>query len=39
MDLLSELDLYNFDFFKLLEFFEKSDLTRKLNGFICAAIE
>ena len=34
MDLLIETDLYNTDFKKLYEFFEKSDFVRKLNGFI-----
>lgn len=39
MDVLSECDLYKVDFNKLSEFFEKSDLVRKLNGFIQSKIE
>ena len=34
IDILSELDLYRIDFAKLSDFFSKSDLARKLNGFI-----
>lgn len=34
MDLLIETDLYSIEFLKLYNFFEKSDLVRKLNGFI-----
>ncbi|CDW73958.1 atp-dependent rna helicase [Stylonychia lemnae] len=39
MDLLIETDLYQVDFVKLYEFFEKSDLVRKLNGFIQSSIK
>ena len=39
MDLLVETDLYNFDFAKLLTFFDKADLIKKLNGFMQANIE
>eukprot|EP00347_Sterkiella_histriomuscorum_P014288 403361448 len=38
MDFLIETDLYSTDFVKLYEFFEKSDLVRKLNGFIQSSI-
>jgi len=34
MDCLTELDIYRLDFSALCTFFEKSDLIRKLNGFI-----
>lgn len=34
MDFLIDSDLYNNDFLKLYQFFERSDLVRKLNGFI-----
>ena len=34
MDCLTELDIYRLDFSALNSFFEKSDLIRKLNGFI-----
>ncbi len=34
IDLLIETELYKTDFGKLYEFFERSDLVRKINGFI-----
>ena len=34
IDVLSDTDLYSYDFTKILEFFEKADLVKKLNGFI-----
>jgi DUF438 domain-containing protein len=34
MDLLIETELYKTDFLKLYEFFDRSDLVRKINGFI-----
>ena len=34
MDCLTELDIYRLDFSAMSKFFEKSDLVRKLNGFI-----
>ena len=34
IDVLSDTDLYSYDFSKILEFFEKADLVKKLNGFI-----
>ena len=34
MDMLIETELYKTDFLKLYEFFERADLTRKINGFI-----
>jgi hypothetical protein len=33
---LTDLGIYSTDFLKLYSFFAKSDLTRKLNGFITA---
>ena len=34
MDCLGELEIYRKDFASIAKFFDKSDLTRKLNGFI-----
>lgn len=34
IDLLMQTDLYSFDFTHLHNFFEKSDLIKKLNGFM-----
>jgi hypothetical protein len=34
MDMLTEMNRYDFNFGELHKFFEKSDLIRKLNGFI-----
>ena len=34
MDFLIETEMYKMDFMKLYEFFERSDLVRKVNGFI-----
>ena len=34
MSLLTDTDLYMYDFQKLLTFFDKADLVKKLNGFI-----
>lgn len=34
MDLLSDTDLYNFDFNQITQFLDKSDFVRKLNGFM-----
>ena len=34
IDLLMQTDLYSFDFSHLHNFFEKSDLIKKLNGFM-----
>lgn len=31
--MLIETDLYKHDFLKVYEFFDRSDLTRKVNGF------
>ena len=36
IDILTELDLYRVDFAKLSDFFSRSDLAKKLNGFIQA---
>lgn len=36
MQVLDELSLYSTDFLKLYQFFARSDLTRKLNGFFQA---
>ncbi len=32
--MLVETELYKTDFLKLYDFFERADLTRKINGFI-----
>ena len=37
IDILTELDLYRVDFAKLSTFFSRSDLAKKLNGFIQAS--
>lgn len=34
MDMLIDTDLYKTEFTKMYYFFEKADLTRKVNGFI-----
>lgn len=34
MEMLTELDLYRIDFLELCRFFDKADLTRKINGFM-----
>ena len=34
IDVLTETDLYSFDFEKLHSFFDKADLVKKLNGFM-----
>jgi hypothetical protein len=36
ISVLTDLSLYSTDFLKLYDFCAKSDLTRKLNGFITA---
>ena len=33
---MTDLAIYSMDFLRLYSFFSKSDLTRKLNGFIAA---
>lgn len=37
IDCLTELDIYRLDFSALHAFFDKTDLVRKVNGFIMAA--
>jgi len=39
MDVLIDADLYKLDFVRLSDFFEKSDLVRKVNGFIQSQIQ
>lgn len=34
MEVLEQTNLYSYDFLKLLRFFDKADLIKKLNGFI-----
>jgi chromosome transmission fidelity protein 1 len=34
IEVLTETDLYNFDFSKLLSFFDKADVVKKLNGYV-----
>jgi hypothetical protein len=34
--MMTDLGIYSMDFLKLYGFFSKSDLTRKINGFISA---
>jgi hypothetical protein len=34
IDVLQETDLYAFDFSKILLFFDKADVVKKINGFI-----
>ena len=34
IDVLTELDLYRVDFYKLDDFFQKSEFSRKISGFI-----
>lgn len=34
IEVLSDTDLYSFEFGKLSNFFEKADLVKKLNGYI-----
>ena len=34
IEVLTETDLYNFDFSKLLTFFDKADVVKKLNGYV-----
>ncbi len=34
MEVLEQTNLYSYDFLKLLRFFDKAELIKKLNGFI-----
>lgn len=34
IEVLTETDLYNLDFSKILAFFDKADVVKKLNGYV-----